>query len=82
LSNSQLISSTDSSATLSSNTLSTLNSAFQQLIGDLGGTSSSGSSSSSTTALQSFLSTLLQNLQGGGGSASLSALGNSVNATA
>ena len=55
---------------------------FQQLIGDLGGTSSSGSSSSSTTALQYFLSTLLQNLQGGGGSASLSALGNSVNATA
>jgi hypothetical protein len=61
--------------------LSTLNSAFQKLLGDLGGTASSGSSSSSTTALQSFLSTLLQNLQGGS-STNLSAVGNSVDATA
>jgi hypothetical protein len=81
LGNSQLISSTDSAATLSSNTLSTLNSAFQKLIGDLGGSSSSASSSGSTTALQSFLSSLLQNLQGSS-SANLSAVGNSVNATA
>jgi hypothetical protein len=61
--------------------LSTLNSAFQKLIGDLGGTGSGASSTGSTTALQSFLSTLLQNLQGGS-STNLSSLGNSVNATA
>ncbi|HEY1314216.1 MAG TPA: hypothetical protein VGE92_10080, partial [Steroidobacteraceae bacterium] len=87
LGNSQLISSTDSSSSLSANTLSNLNSAFEKLIGDLGGsTSTSGGTSStagsqSTAALQSFLTGFLQDLQNNG-TQSLSALGSSVNTTA
>jgi hypothetical protein len=76
---SQEITNTDPSATLSSSTVSTLNTAFQKLIGDLGGSSSG--STSSTSALQSFLSSFLQNLQSNGTS-SVSPLGTSVNTTA
>jgi hypothetical protein len=83
-----LISSTDSSSSLSANTLSNLNSAFEKLIGDLGGststsggTSSTAGSSQSTSALQSFLTGFLQDLQNNG-TQSLSALGSSVNTTA
>jgi hypothetical protein len=79
LTNSQEISNTDPSSSLSSSTLGTLNSAFEKLIGDLGG--STGSSSSSTSALQSFLSSFMQNLESSGAS-SLSTLGTSVNTTA
>jgi hypothetical protein len=64
---------------LSSGTLSTLNSAFEKLIGDLGG--NTDSASSSTSALQSFLSSFLQNLQSSGTS-TLNTLGTSVNTTA
>lgn len=78
LTNSQEISNTDGSSSLSSSTLNTLNSAFEKLIGDLGGGTGS---SSSTSALQSFLSSFLRDLQGSG-AGSLSTLGTSVNTTA
>ncbi len=86
LSNSQVVSATSSAAgapaNLSSSALANLNSAFSKLITDLGGTTSSASSSQSDTAsLQSFLSSLLQNLQSGA-SNSLSPLGNGVNVSA
>jgi hypothetical protein len=50
LAKSQEIGNTDSSSGLSANTLSNLNSAFQKLIGDLGGSTSTDSTSSSGTS--------------------------------
>jgi len=86
LSNSQVVSATSTAAgtpaNLSSSALANLNSAFTKLISDLGGTTSTASSPQSDTAsLQAFLSSLLQNLQGGA-SNSLSSLGNGVNVSA
>ncbi|HMK86116.1 MAG TPA: hypothetical protein VK437_09185 [Steroidobacteraceae bacterium] len=57
--------------------MATLNSAFEKLIGDLGGSTSS----SSTSALQAFLSSFLQNLETSGPS-SVSPLGATVDTTA
>jgi hypothetical protein len=86
LSNSQVVSATSTaagtSANLSSSALANLNSAFTKLITDLGGTTSTASSPQSGTAsLQTFLSSLLQNLQSGAGN-SLTPLGNGVNVSA
>jgi hypothetical protein len=90
LSNSQILTSA-TGTNLSSNTISTLNSAFQQLISALGGNTSATTPSSSSTAtssttsgtaaLQSFLTNLLDDLQNNG-SSSVSALGGTVNTTA
>jgi hypothetical protein len=79
LGNSQVLSTTDSSSSLSANALSNLNTAFNKLLGDLGGTASGGSTG--TSALQSYLTNLLQDLQSNGTN-SLSSLGSSVNTTA
>lgn len=82
LGNSQILSSGGSQG-LSSNTLSNLNSAFEKLIGDLGGsTPGAGSTGTggSTAALQSFLTNFLQDLQNNGAN-SLS-VGSSINTTA
>jgi hypothetical protein len=91
LSNSQVLSTTGSSSSLSSNALSNLNSAFEKLIGDLGASTSTAGSSTvsgsaaasgqSTSALQSFLTNFMQDLQSNGTN-SLSSLGSSVNTTA
>jgi hypothetical protein len=87
LSDSQVLGSGSSTATLSSGTLSTLNSAFTKLIGDLGGGTSSASSSSassssqSTAALQSFLTNFLGDLENNSAGSS-STLGTSVDTTA
>jgi len=81
LGDSQEISATDSSSSLSSSTLSTLNTAFEKLIGDLGGNTSTGTASTSTAALQSFLSSFLQGLQSSGTSTP-GIIGSSVNTTA
>jgi hypothetical protein len=91
LSNSQVLSTTGSSSSLSSNALSNLNSAFEKLIGDLGAsTSTAGSSTASgsaaasgqsTSALQSFLTNFMRDLQSNGTN-SLSSLGSSVDTTA
>ena len=79
-----MLSATGSSG-LSSSTLSTLNAAFEKLIGDLGGntgtTTGTSTATQSTTALQSFLTGFLQDLQNNGAN-SVSALGSSVNTTA
>ena len=80
-----------SSSGLSSERLSNLNSAFEKLIGDLGGGAPSAGSSApsgsaaasgqSTSALQAFLINFLQDLQANGAH-SLNSVGSSINTTA
>lgn len=82
LTNSQVVSGASTSIAapgLSPNVVSNLNSAFQRLLADLGGTSATSGSQSDTTALKSFLQGFLQDLQSGNNS---SGSGNVINAAA
>jgi len=77
LGNSKVISGTNPNSGLSSGAITTLNTAFEKLLGDLGGTPGS---SSDTSQLKSFLTNFLQDLQGN--SSTASTVGSSIDTTA